>query len=113
PGTNPDGTPVQPGEPGTVNPGGVAPGGVGPSGTGTSTSPAPAVPPPIPPNGELSNCSTPGPRQIRRLTPVQYQRTVQAIFNDPGVPSDTVLSLASVLGFHVDADASLIRDLDG
>ncbi len=104
PGTNgpsPSGTSVQPGDP-TGNP------------TDPTTSSPTTTPPLIPPPGApLAECATPGPRQIRRLTPVQYQRTVEAMFNDPGVPSDSGLSLASVLGFHVDADAQVIRDLEG
>lgn len=98
--------------PPAVDPSGnpVTPPGVTPPGV----TPPTAVPPAIPPPGvELSNCSTPGPRQIRRLSPVQYARTVQAMFNDPNVPHEDVLSLPSVLGFHVDADAAVVRDLDG
>lgn len=121
PGFNPPGvTPSNPtpgnpsGEPTPVTPG-VNPPGVTPTTPGTTPPGTPTVTPPaIPPPGtELSNCTTPGPRQIRRLSPVQYQRTLQAIFNDPSVPHEDVLSLPSVLGFHVDADAAVVRDLDG
>lgn len=120
PGVTPSNTPVTPGEtPTSVTPG-VTPPGTPPvtpaPGTPTVTPPGtPTVAPPAipPPGAELSNCTTPGPRQIRRLSPVQYQRTLQAIFNDPSVPHEDVLSLPSVLGFHVDADAAVVRDLDG
>lgn len=63
--------------------------------------------------GELSNCTTPGPRQVRRLTSDQYARTLQNIFSDPNVPVETVLSDGAVLGFHVDATAAVVRDLEG
>lgn len=114
PGVEPSGSTVEPGQ----NPPAVDPSG-NPVTPGTTTTPgvqpAPTVvPPPIPEPGQpLAECSTPGPRQIRRLSPVQYARTVQAIFNDPSVPHEDVLSLPSVLGFHVDADAAVVRDLDG
>ncbi len=62
---------------------------------------------------ELSDCSTPGPRQVRRLTAQQYARTLQSIFNDPNLPQQDVLADASVLGFNVDAKASVVRDLEG
>src|SRR5690606_4254729 len=85
-----------------------------PPGVTPGVTPNPPSVPPIPPPGTpLSECTTPGPRQIRRLSPTQYARTVQAIFNDPNVPHEDVLSLPSVLGFHIDADAAVIRDLDG
>ncbi len=101
---NPPGSPTVPGQP--IDPADPS---VSPTGGPTT-----AAPPPIPPAGTPpSNCMTPGPRQIRRLTPLQYQRSVEAIFNDPGVPSEAVISQVSVLGFHVDADAAVIRDLDG
>lgn len=114
PSVDPSGTPTIPGQPPpSVDPSGnpVTP----PVTTTPGVTPTPTVvPPPIPQTGaELSNCTTPGPRQIRRLSPVQYSRTVQAIFNDPSVPHEDVLSLPSVLGFHVDADAAVVRDLEG
>lgn len=62
---------------------------------------------------ELADCSTPGPRQLRRLTAAQYRRTLEDIFNDPNVPEEAVLSDAAVLGFHVDAKTSVVRDLEG
>lgn len=111
PGVNPPGTPFVPGQ----NPPPVDTNGNPlPPGTPPGATPNPSAVPPIPPPGTpLSECTTPGPRQIRRLSPTQYARTVQAIFNDPSVPHEDVLSLPSVLGFHVDADAAVIRDLDG
>lgn len=62
---------------------------------------------------ELADCSTPGPRQVRRLTAEQYAQTLQSIFGDSGVPQEAVLSNASVHGFNVDAQASVVRDLEG
>src|SRR5690606_2892535 len=111
PGVNPPGTPGIPGQnpPPVDSNGNPVPPGVTP---GVTPNP-PSVPPIPPPGTPLSECTTPGPRQIRRLSPTQYARTVQAIFNDPNVPHEDVLSLPSVLGFHIDADAAVIRDLDG
>lgn len=68
---------------------------------------------PLPVGGELTDCSTPGPRTLRRLTVAQYESTLRAIFSDPNVPTETVLSDASVLGFNVDAKAAVVRDLEG
>jgi hypothetical protein len=105
--------PVTPGQPTpTVDASGNP---IPPATTTPGVQPAPTVvPPPIPDSTKpLAECSTPGPRQIRRLSPVQYSRTVQAIFNDPSAPHEDVLSLPSVLGFHVDADAAVVRDLEG
>lgn len=108
PGTTP-GTPTAGTTPGAPSPG--TPGTPGMPGTpGTPTVTPPAIPTP---GQELSDCTTPGPRQIRRLSPVQYARTLEAVFNDPGIPHEDVLSLPSVLGFHVDADAAVVRDLEG
>jgi hypothetical protein len=47
------------------------------------------------------------------LTAAQYANTLVAIFSDPNVPTEVVLSDAAVLGFHVDAQASVVRDLEG
>jgi Protein of unknown function (DUF1592)/Protein of unknown function (DUF1588)/Protein of unknown function (DUF1595)/Protein of unknown function (DUF1585)/Protein of unknown function (DUF1587) len=49
---------------------------------------------------------------VRRLSPTQYYRTLQAAFQDPNVPEESILSNPAVLGFHVDAKAAVIRDLD-
>jgi len=61
----------------------------------------------------LSNCTTPGPRMVRRLTATQYRNSIVALFNgDQSVPSEDVLIDPAVLGFHADADAALVQDLD-
>jgi hypothetical protein len=78
-----------------------------PAPASTDATPSPA------PVGELQDCSTPGPRQVRRLTAEQYRNTLEAIFSDPNVPDETVLSDAAVLGFQVDAETSVVRDLEG
>ncbi|HKO90415.1 MAG TPA: DUF1592 domain-containing protein [Polyangiaceae bacterium] len=60
----------------------------------------------------LTACATPGPRQIRRLSSEQYKKTLQRVFGDD-VPADApVLRDPATLGYHVDADDSLIEDLD-
>jgi len=67
--------------------------------------------PPV--GGDLSNCSTPGPRLIRRLTSLQYRNTlVDAFGGDTSLPSADVLTDPTVMKFRVDADAAVIRDLD-
>ncbi len=66
--------------------------------------------PPV--GGELSDCSTPGPRLIRRLTSIQLRNTLVDAFQDQSVPSADVLTDPSVLRFRVDADAAVVRDLD-
>lgn len=90
---------------------------VSPTGTPTNTGVSPGVTPvpePTPdPETGLTDCDTPGPRLVRRLSTGQYYRTLQAIFNDPSVPKEDVLSNPSVLGFHVDAQAAVVRDLEG
>jgi hypothetical protein len=67
--------------------------------------------PPV--GGELSSCSTPGPRLIRRLTSIQYLNTlVDAFGGDQSLPTADVLTDPTVMKFRVDADAAVIRDLD-
>ena len=67
--------------------------------------------PPI--GGELSNCTTPAPRLIRRLTALQYRNSLLGAFGDANVPSADVLAdPASALKFRVDADLPVVRDLD-
>ena len=66
--------------------------------------------PPV--GGELADCATPGPRLIRRLTPIQLRNTLVDVFQDGSVPAAEVLSDPSVLRFRVDADVPVIRDLD-
>jgi hypothetical protein len=102
----------------------VEPPPISPTSTGTSPSTSPSTsttatvaptnpPDPPDPQAELTDCSTPGPRIVRRLTIGQYYRTLQSIFNDSNVPKEDVLSNPSVLGFHVDAKAAVVRDLEG
>ncbi|WP_075098074.1 DUF1592 domain-containing protein [Sandaracinus amylolyticus] len=52
-----------------------------------------------------------GPRMVRRLTARQYQRSLEAIFESPDVPTADVLSDPVVHGFRVDATQAVIRDL--
>ncbi len=59
----------------------------------------------------LSQCDTPGPRQIRRLTSRQYRNSLVAVFGDQAVPDAPVLNDPSTLGYGVDADDSLVQDL--
>src|SRR5688572_19583547 len=67
--------------------------------------------PPI--GGELSNCTTPAPRMIRRLTALQYRNSLVDAFGDANVPTADVLAdPASALKFRVDADLPVVRDLD-
>jgi hypothetical protein len=90
--------------------GGGAQGGTNASG-GTSGSGGSSGAPPV--GGELSNCSTPGPRLIRRLTSIQYRNTlVDAFGGDQSLPQADVLTDPTVMKFRVDADAAVIRDLD-
>jgi hypothetical protein len=62
-------------------------------------------------SGGALACETPGPRMLRRLTATQYRNTLADLFNDPNVPFEDVLPDAVRLGFHVDADLAVIRDL--
>lgn len=66
--------------------------------------------PPITPE-PLVDCATPGPRMIRRLTATQYRNVLMDVL-DPAVPTEEVLIDPAVHGFHVDADAPQVRDLD-
>jgi hypothetical protein len=49
---------------------------------------------------------------VRRLTAAQYRNTLVDIFQDPNLPSEDVLIDPQVNGFHADADAPLVQDLD-
>lgn len=49
---------------------------------------------------------------VRRLTAAQYRNSLVDIFQDPNVPSEDVLIDPQVNGFHADADAPLVQDLD-
>jgi hypothetical protein len=87
-------------------------GGGGGTGGGAG-SPAGGVgggPPPI--GGELSDCTTPGPRMIRRLSSLQFRNTIVAAFQDQSVPDADILTDPAILKFRVDADAPVVRDLD-
>jgi hypothetical protein len=67
--------------------------------------------PPV--GGELSDCTTPAPRLIRRLTAMQYRNSLVDAFGDANVPAADVLAdPASALKFRVDADLPVVRDLD-
>jgi hypothetical protein len=87
-------------------------GGTGGSG-GSAGNPEGGVggaPPPV--GGELSDCTTPGPRMIRRLSSIQFRNTLTAAFQDEGVPVADVLTDPAIMKFRVDADAPVVRDLD-
>jgi len=60
----------------------------------------------------LTACATPGPRQIRRLSSQQYRNTLVEVFGADDVPDAPVLRDPATLGYHVDADDSLIEGLD-
>jgi hypothetical protein len=93
---------------GTGGAGGTVGGGSGSAGEGGS---AGHEPPPV--GGELSDCSTPGPRLIRRLSSIQFRNTLVAAFGgDSSLPSADVLTDPTILRFRVDADAPVVRDLD-
>jgi len=64
--------------------------------------------------GELvaPDCATRGPRMTRRLSNLQLRNTLQAVFQDPNVPTGDVLNDPVVLGFKADATQSVVRDLD-
>jgi hypothetical protein len=89
--------------------GGGAGSGAAGSGSGGSSGGMAGMPPV---GGELADCPTPGPRLIRRLTPIQFRNTLVDVFQDGSVPAAEVLSDPSVLRFRVDADTPVIRDLD-
>lgn len=127
-GLNPDGTPASGGTigpDGNVIPGGVnAPGEGNPSVGGLERTPSisgtgdvgpltdPAGNPlPVDQLPPLQACSTPGPQQIRRLTVEQYRNTLASVFGD-GLPDITPFQDAGTLGYNVDADDSLILNLD-
>lgn len=74
-------------------------------GAGTDPGSDPSVP-----ATPLSDCDTPGPRLIRRLTGRQYENTLKDLLGD-GIPVEEVLSDPAVHGFHVDADAARVTDL--
>jgi hypothetical protein len=88
-------------------------GGVGGSSGGSGGMPEGGFgggPPPV--GGELSDCTTPGPRMIRRLSSIQFRNTLTQAFQDQNVPVADVLTDPSVMKFRVDADAPVVRDLD-
>ena len=58
------------------------------------------------------DCSTRGPRMTRRLTNLQLRNTLQAVFQDPSVPTGDVLNDPVILGFKADATQAVVRDLD-
>jgi hypothetical protein len=57
-------------------------------------------------------CATRGPRMTRRLSNLQLRNTLQAVFQDPNVPTGDVLNDPVILGFKADATQSVVRDLD-
>ena len=114
-GSNP-GVPGAPGTPGTPPLGGVAAPGEARNPTLSTiesgpTTDATGAPLPTEMLMPLSQCDTPGPRQIRRLTSRQYRNSLVAVFGDQTVPDAPVLNDPSTLGYGVDADDSLVQDL--
>src|SRR6187455_2350671 len=88
---------------------GTASSGAGGS-SGSVGHPMDTTPPPV--GGELSNCTTPGPRLIRRLTSVQFRNTLVDVFQSSDVPTTDIFSDPFTMRFHVDADVPVVRDLD-
>lgn len=79
---------------------------------GPTTTPS-GEPLPVEMLAPLDQCATPGPRQIRRLTATQYRNTLVDVFGGrQDVPDAPVLRDPTTLGYNVDADDSVIADLD-
>jgi hypothetical protein len=92
--------------------------GTGGQGAGviTGTGGAPVIPLPpsdLPPEKACSSAGSPGPRQLRRLTAVEFAASVRDLFRDPTVPSANIFGDQPTLGFTVDSGALLIQDLVG
>jgi hypothetical protein len=98
PGSNNPNSPNNPNNPNNPN----TPGETVPRSTDTGVTP---------PGTPLADCVTPGPQLLRRLTASQYRNTLTSIFGD-GVPDQGVLTDTANNGFHIDADALVIGDLD-
>jgi hypothetical protein len=115
-----EGAPIGPGSAGSSgqgnggssNPGtgGSIPGG---GNTGTGAAPVIAIPPSDLPNENACTSSSPGPRQLRRLSASEFAATVRDLFRDPNVPAADIFPDQPVLGFHVDSGALLIQDIVG
>ena len=76
---------------------------------------APVIPLPpsdLPPEKACTG-NSPGPRQLRRLTAVEFAATVRDLFRDPTVPTAAIFNDQATLGFTVDSGALLIQDLVG
>jgi hypothetical protein len=64
-----------------------------------------------PPGTPLTDCRTPGPQLLRRLTSTQYRNTLVSLFGGD-VPDQQTLADATINGFRVDADALVVSNLD-
>ena len=86
--------------------GGSAVGGT--AGTIVITPPPPALP-------VESPCTTgsSGPRLLRRLSASEFAASVRDLFGDQTAPVATVFNDAPALGFRVDSNGLLVRDLTG
>jgi hypothetical protein len=82
--------------------------GDGPAGGGTTIEPPPTSLPIV--NLCTADRSTPGPAQVRRLSAVEFNRTLVDLFRDSTVPQATFFNDPKVLGFQVDSNALLIPD---
>jgi hypothetical protein len=54
-----------------------------------------------------------GPRLLRRLSATEFAASVRDLFGDGNAPVATVFNDAPVLGFRVDSNGLLVRDLTG
>ena len=85
-------------------------------GTITGTGGAPVIPLPpsdLPAEKACGSAGSPGPRQLRRLTAVEFAATVRDLFRDPSVPTASIFGDQPTLGFTVDSGSLLIQDLVG
>jgi len=81
----------------------------------TGTAGAPLIPPPPDdlPTEKACTSDQPGPRQLRRLSAVEFAATIRDLFRDQNAPAASVFSDPATLGFTVDSGALLIQDLVG
>ena len=72
------------------------------------------APPPtaLPPESPCTTGSS-GPRLLRRLSAPEFAASVRDLFGDQSAPVATVFNDPPALGFRVDANGLLVRDLTG
>src|SRR5262245_3591114 len=78
----------------------------------TGTAGAALIPPPpddLPPEKACTS-DQPGPRQLRRLSAVEFAATIRDLFRDQNAPAASVFADPATLGFTVDSGALLIQD---